>query len=68
MPPGVSFSISRALGIDRIKRGASQNLGIPLSKQARQRKAGTQMGCCVVLALPLAGLGVAAIRMVEALK
>lgn len=68
MPPGVSFSISRALGLDKSKRQASQNLGIPLSKQARQRKAGAAMGCCVVLAFPLAGLGFAAIRVMEALN
>lgn len=52
LPPGVSFSLSRAIGLAKAKSQASRDLGVPLSRQARQRKLGASLGCCVMLALP----------------
>jgi hypothetical protein len=54
LPPGVNFSLSRAIGLTKVKRQASGDLGVPLSRQARQRKLGASLGCCVMLALPTA--------------
>lgn len=54
LPPGVSFSLSRAIGMTKAKRQASDDLSVPLSRQARQRKLGASLGCCVMLALPTA--------------
>lgn len=48
--PGLSFSLSRALGLAAAKRRASDELGIPLGRAARQRKLGAGMGCAIVLA------------------
>jgi len=53
--PGFSFSLSRALGISAAKQRASKQLGIPLTKGARQRKLGAGLGCAVVLAQLVAG-------------
>lgn len=47
--PGLSFSWKRALGISAAKGRLSQRMGVPLTRQGRQRKAGALMGC----ALPL---------------
>lgn len=52
LPPGVSFSPSRAAGLAQAKRKASRDLGIPLTRQSRQRQLGASLGCCVMLALP----------------
>jgi hypothetical protein len=38
--PGLSFSWKRALGISAAKGHISRALGIPLTKQGRERKAG----------------------------
>lgn len=54
LPPGVSFSLSRAVGLAKAMSQASRDLGVPLSRQARQRKLGASLGCCVMLALPTA--------------
>lgn len=52
LPRGLSFSLSRATGLAKAKTQASRDLGAPLSRQARQRKLGASLGCCVMLALP----------------
>jgi hypothetical protein len=44
--PGLSFSWKRALGVSAAKGKLSRQIGIPLSRQGRQRKAGAAMGCC----------------------
>jgi len=46
---GFSFSWKRALGISSAKAQLSRAIGIPLTKQGRQRKAGQAMGCCIVI-------------------
>lgn len=46
---GVSFSWKRALGISGAKASISRKIGIPLTRQGRQRKLGRYMGCCVLL-------------------
>lgn len=56
LPPGISFSLSRATGIAKAKRKASDDFGVPLTRQARQRKLGAGLGCCVAIALPTLGL------------
>jgi len=63
---GVSFSWKRALGISGIKSSFSRKIGIPLTRQGRQRKIGRYMGCCVllffiILSLSLMGLAFACI-------
>ena len=55
---GVSFSWKRALGISAAKGRLSRKIGIPLTRSGRQRKVGKAMGCCVPLAMLLAGGGV----------
>ena len=46
---GVSFSWKRAVGISGTKARISRKIGIPLTRQGRQRKIGSYMGCCVVI-------------------
>jgi hypothetical protein len=46
---GFSFSWKRALGISAAKARLSRELGVPLTRSGRQRKAGRAMGCMVVL-------------------
>jgi hypothetical protein len=53
--PGLSFSWRRALGISQAQARLSRQIGIPLSRSGRQRKAGKLTGCCVPL---LFGAGV----------
>lgn len=57
LPKGFSFSLSRATGLSAVKRRMGKQTGVPFSKSGRQRKAGAAMGCSVVLALPLIGMG-----------
>lgn len=38
--PGVSFSLSRALGIDKVKRQIARETGIPTTKSGMERKIG----------------------------
>jgi len=54
---GFSFSWKRALGISAAKGRLSRKLGVPLTRQGRQRKAGKAMGCCVPLGILLAAGG-----------
>ena len=51
---GFSFSWKRALGISAAKAKLSRQIGIPLSRSGRQRKAGRALGCAVVFAAGLA--------------
>lgn len=50
---GFSFSWKRATGLSSAKGKLSRKIGIPLTKQGRQRKAGKALGCCVALLLLL---------------
>lgn len=64
--PGVSFSWKRAIGISAAKGRLSRQIGIPLTRQGRQRKVGQAMGCCapfvaMLLAAGIAGAGLASI-------
>ena len=47
---GFSFSWKRAIGVSSAKAKLSRQVGIPLSKSGRRRKAGKAMGYCIVLA------------------
>lgn len=38
--PGVSFSLSRAIGIDKVKRQIARETGIPTTKSGLERKIG----------------------------
>lgn len=38
--PGVSFSASRALGIDQVKRKIAKTTGVPTTKAGLERKIG----------------------------
>lgn len=38
--PGISFSASRALGIDQVKRKIAKTTGIPTTKSGLERKIG----------------------------
>jgi len=53
--PGLSFSWKRATGLSSAKAKLSRELGVPLTRSGRQRKAGKAMGCCVPAAFILAG-------------
>ena len=66
LPPGFSFSLSRATGLSEAKRKLSKASGVPLTRASRQRKLGAAMGCCVVLALPLVGTGLTAAMIFKA--
>jgi hypothetical protein len=44
---GVSFSLNRALGISSAKSSFARATGIPTTRQGRQRKMGSMMGCAV---------------------
>ena len=61
--PGLSFSWRRALGISQAQAKLSRQIGIPLSRSGRQRKAGKLAGCCVPVAL-LSGIGWALYRLI----
>jgi len=45
--PGLSFSWRRALGVSQAQARLSRQIGIPLSRSGRQRKAGKMAGCCI---------------------
>ena len=38
--PGVTFSLSRALGIEKVKRQIARETGIPTTKSGLERKIG----------------------------
>jgi hypothetical protein len=46
---GISFSWKRALGVSTAKSKLSRAIGVPLTKQGRQRKFGSMMGCTFLL-------------------
>ena len=48
---GFSFSWRRAIGLSALKGRISRAIGIPLTREGRQRKMGAMLGCCVPLAL-----------------
>ncbi len=52
---GFSFSYKRALGISAAKGKLSRAIGIPLTKQGRQRKFGQAMGCSFVFLMFVVG-------------
>ncbi len=54
--PGLSFSWKRAIGLSAAKGRLSRQIGIPLTRNGRQRKMGAAMGCCWVVAVPVVGL------------
>lgn len=57
--PGLSFSWKRATGLSAAKGKLSRQLGVPLTKLGRQRKAGAATGCCapaIVLVLGTAAV------------
>lgn len=59
--PGLSFSLKRALGVSAAKGKLARQLGIPLTRQGRQRKVGNAMGCCApFVAMVLIAAGAAA--------
>ena len=60
---GFSFSWRRALGVSAAKGNLSRALGVPLTRQGRQRKVGRAMGCCVVMFF-LFALVVSAVAMI----
>jgi hypothetical protein len=49
--PGLSFSWKRASGLSAAKGRLSRQLGVPLTRQGRQRKIGRAAGCCVPLVI-----------------
>ena len=49
--PGLSFSWKRALGVSAAKGRLSRQIGIPLTRAGRQRKAGRAFGCCIPFVL-----------------
>jgi hypothetical protein len=68
--PGLSFSWKRALGVSAAKGRLSRAIGVPLTKQGRQRKYGRMMGCAtwpivvclltILFAVVIFALGIAA--------
>lgn len=54
LPPGISLSLGRAIGLAKAMTQASRHVGVPLSHQPRQRTLGASIGCCVILAVPTA--------------
>ena len=62
---GFSFSWRRAIGLSALKGKISRAIGIPLTREGRQRKLGAMLGCCVPLAILLCGpmvVGIVAAR------
>lgn len=45
--PGLSFSWKRAVGLSGAKGKLSRQLGVPLTRSGRRRKAGAMMGCAI---------------------
>ncbi|MER3415466.1 MAG: hypothetical protein C4297_04535 [Gemmataceae bacterium] len=48
---GLSWSWKRASGLSSAKGKLSRQLGVPLTRSGRQRKAGRMIGCCVPICL-----------------
>jgi hypothetical protein len=53
---GFSWSWKRASGLSAAKGKLSRQIGIPLTKSGRQRKAGKAMGCLIVLLIIISAL------------
>jgi len=49
--PGLTWSWKRAIGLSALKGRISRKIGIPLTREGRQRKVGRLLGCCVPLLL-----------------
>lgn len=64
MPPGFSFSLSRATGLTAAKRKFAKGTEVPLSRSGRKRKIGTAVGCAVAL-IPIAGLIGLTLKLIE---
>lgn len=62
--PGVSFSAKRALGVTSAKRKISKATGIPMTKAARQRKAGQLMGCGIYVLCAAAIIALAVVLLI----
>lgn len=45
--PGLSFSWKRAVGLSGAKGKLSRQLGMPLTRSGRRRKAGAMLGCAI---------------------
>ncbi len=57
---GFSFSWKRALGVSAAKGKLSKTIGVPLTKQGRQRKFGSIIGCSFILVvIPVTGFLIA---------
>jgi len=58
---GFSFSWKRAVGISAAKGKISRAIGIPLTRQGRQRKLGRAMGCVIIPVIALLSVSLIAI-------
>lgn len=63
MPPGFSFSLSRATGLTAAKRKFAKGTEVPLSRPGRQRKVGATVSA--VALLPIVGLIGLTLKLVE---
>lgn len=54
--PGLTFSLSRALGVSSVEQKIAKATGVSTIRAGRQRKVGAATGCVTVLALPMAGM------------
>lgn len=63
--PGVSFSWKRAIGLSAAKAKVSKSIGVPLTKQGRQRKMGKAAGCCIPAMMLGAGAAGAMIALAQ---
>lgn len=64
MPPGFSFSLSRATGLTAAKREFAKGAEVPFSRPGRQRKMGAAVGCAVAL-IPFVGLIGLTLKLIE---
>lgn len=63
--PGLSFCWKRAIGLSSAKAKLSKELGVPLTRQGRQRKVGGALGYCVPFVVvfgTMFGVGFALLR------
>jgi hypothetical protein len=64
MPPGLSFSLSRASGLTAARRKFAKGTEVPLSRPGRQRKMGAAIGCAVAL-IPIVGIVGITLKLIE---
>ena len=57
---GLSFSWKRATGLSGIKGKLSRSMGVPLTRQGRQRKTGRMAGCVIIVGIVVLSLTVVA--------